>query len=174
MKNIFFLILSGIILLKEVYSQCSSVTNVTAANCYSQSTNSSVCCMISSPGYSPKYQQCVSMSNSSFIGQNLYTVNGDAWYLNCSNAVPQYNIGGPCGNPNPKWGSDCWQFSNDSNSCCYYNIGNVTTGPPACQWYGSKTYGNVTRGPKYENLMSCKGGNMIMTFGTLLLAMLFF
>jgi hypothetical protein len=36
-----------------------------------------------------------------------------------------YGIGGSnCGRPNPRNATECWDYSNNVNSCCYYNLDN--------------------------------------------------
>ena len=116
----------------------------TAADCYNNTLSSSanLCCMISSPGYNATSKMCLELTNSSYVGQNLYSYNNLTWNLDCGSVKVSPIAGGPCGNANPVFGYDCWAFSTMDSSCCLYKPNNTLV--PSCQWLGTKKMGNAT------------------------------
>jgi hypothetical protein len=127
-----------------ISTQCVS-GNVpkTFEDCGSKSDDQNYCCLISTPGYTPSEQKCVEVSKNNYYGQNRYILDEETWNMNCGNkADPMVVKGGQCGNSDPIYAVDCWEFSTMRNSCCFYLSGN-TTGTPSCQWYDEKHSGNI-------------------------------
>ena len=144
-----------LIMLIGINSQCNELSNpVNAIDCTVNNDSTNYCCMLSSPGYNPTTKMCTRLPRENFIGQTLYLYNSLTWKLNCGDAPVIWQKGQTCGNPNPQYQAECWDFSNAYSSCCYYLSGN-TTGTAGCQWLGNKNMGNTTN--EQNIILSCSG-----------------
>lgn len=141
----------------------SSINPASSLDCLKNGDNSTnYCCMISSPGFNPTSQSCLRLPVSSYYGQKIYNYNNLTWNLNCGNPTVTPVTGGLCGNQNPAFAYDCWQFSNLDSSCCMFYSGNIT-GTPGCQWLGTKKTGNTTS-PATGYLLNCSATSLELKF----------
>jgi hypothetical protein len=151
---------------------CNSSINPTSSlDCLKNGDNSTnYCCMLNSPGFNPTSRSCLQLPVSSYYGQNIYNYNNLTWNLNCGNPTVTPVTGGLCGNQNPNFAYDCWQFSNRDSSCCLFYSGNLT-GTPGCQWLGTKKTGNTTS-PATGYLLNCSASYLGLQILVLVLASL--
>ena len=132
-----------------------SIKPINSNECTRNSDNSTnYCCMVSSPGFNPVSSKCLQIPINSYSGQNIYIMNNLTWNLDCGKPAVTPVKGAACGNPNPVFAYDCWQFSTMESSCCQYLSGN-TTGTAACQWLGGKIVGNTTKNTPNGYLLNC-------------------
>lgn len=166
------ILLTALMCLNYVSLSCINGTSVqNPEQCTFNNDETSYCCVLASPGAMPTTQMCMNMNKNNYIGQTTYIYNNTRFKLNCNATVVPVE-GGPCGNPNPIFASDCWTVSTEQDSCCFYYQNNVTKTGSACIWYDGKYSGNKTsKDGKLQ--LACNSELLKLNFLLLLLLVIF-
>ena len=168
----FILLLSFI---KEIINQCESITPKNRNDCFTYSSPGSYCCY--KKDIKTNEEKCVSIEK-----ENLST----SYELDCG--VSEENYGKyefgqyhpkqsielegftGCGVINPKSKSDCVEYSELSNSCCFFQKDN----DKACFYIGKK-FDRKDKDLSFDGYsIKCKSFNLILSLSSFLLLIFLF
>ena len=173
---ILFISLFNIILNQEGNSDCSSITATIRYDCFKYSTSKEYCCF-------EKANSACSLINKTDVTN----------YPNLDCGVTEQNYGlyefeeyhpRPeldlpflgCGEKNPEEKEDCLEYSEISNSCCFFK--NENTGKKGCYYIGRRYSGDLEeKSFRYNNInykYECNSYFTIVNFPLVILILIIF
>ena len=121
--------------------------------CNTFSTNTNFCCFLSgAEEINNNRTLCLEFSMQLYYGQKTINYYQNSYNIDCGIGSTNSDEKTKCGNiTSPKKPQDCFAFSDDSQSCCYYSYQNIST----CYWLGDKYFGETIL---KDMILSCHSG----------------
>lgn len=152
--KIFIYLLTNIINISFINSQCTTDTIKQSSECLNNKLTNSYCCAITNIKTNNTY--CTEISKVNYQGQSYINLTEQQYYLDCgaesTNNLPPSDQMTRCGPYIAFNETECWKYSNEKNSCCYFK----EEEEQGCSWAGMKYKGKsvVSTG---NTTISCMG-----------------